>query len=133
MTNNLITTRVTPHFTLVIDAEDGSAPQTWKLCPTYRAIAKIEEAIGLDIKKYEDWKNLSSGKHFPTIVWGLLDKFNPEVSLDEVVEVLNPESQKILSDEIFFLMFPGVREAIEKQKATGETESPNAQTATTSA
>jgi hypothetical protein len=123
--------RVTPHFSLVLDGEDGTPARTWRLCPTYKAIAKIEEAIGLDIKKYDAWKDLSSGKHFPTIVWGLLDKFNPEVTLAEVVEVLNPEAQQLLSNEIFLLMFPGAREAIERLKETGATESPNVQTVTT--
>jgi hypothetical protein len=125
MANNLITTRVTPHFSLVIDAEDGSPPKTWKLAYTYRAIAKIEESTGLDLKKVEDWQKISSGKHFPAIVWGGLDKFNPEVSLEEVVEILNPESQRLLSDQIFYLMFPGVQEAMEKQKAMGASEGPN--------
>lgn len=124
--------RVTPHFTLVLDAEDGTEPKTWKLAYTYKAIAKIEEAIGKDIKKLEDWKDLSSGKDFPVIVWGGLDKFNPEVSLDEVIEILNPEAQRALSDAIFELMFPGVREAYERlTKDTGESASPNDQTGTT--
>ena len=46
----------------------------------------------------------------------------------------NPEAQRLLSDEIFELMFPGVREAYEKAKKeeSGASESPNAQTETTS-
>jgi hypothetical protein len=125
--------RVTPHFTLVLDAEDGTEPKTWKLAYTYKAIAKIEEKIGKDIKKLEDWKELSSGKDFPVIVWGGLDKFNPEVTLDEVIEILNPEAQRALSDAIFELMFPGVRDAYEKllEKDTGATADPNAQTGAT--
>jgi hypothetical protein len=124
-----ITMRVTPHFTLILDAEDGTEPKKWTLCYTYKAIAKIEEAIGKDIKRIADWNNLSSGKDFPVIVWGGLDKFNPEVSLDEVVEILNPEAQRALSDVIFELMFPGVKEAYQKllleQKDTGATADPN--------
>lgn len=133
---SVLKTRVTPHFSLVIDKEDGSDPVTWKLCYTYKAIAKIEEATGLDLKKFDAWKEISSGKHFPAIVWGGLEKFNPNVTLDEVLEVLNPEAQKLLSDEIFNLMFPGAREAFEKEldklKDTGATASPNAETAATS-
>jgi hypothetical protein len=126
---NEIKTRVTPHFSLVIDSEDGTSPKTWKLCPTYKAIAKIEEATGLDLKKFEDWQKMSSGKHFPAIVHGLLDKFNPEITLDEVLEILNPEAQRLLSDEIFDLMFPGARQAYEKTLDTGATASPNPQMA----
>lgn|ERR1039457_3043003 len=131
---SLVRMRVTPHFSLILDAEDGSTPKTWKLCPTYRAIAKIEETIHKDIKKFEDWKDLSSGKEFPVIIWGMLDKFNPEVSLDDVIDVLNPEVQRLLSDVIFDLMFPGVKEAYVKllaAKESGETANPNAETGTT--
>jgi hypothetical protein len=135
MAEKQIKTRTTPHFSLLLDKEDGSAPQVWKLCPDYRAIAKIEEAIGKDLKKIEDWKDLSSGKHFPTIVWGLLNRYNPEITLEQVLDVLNPEAQRLLSDEIFDLLFPGVKEAwekFEKEKVTGATADPNVQTATTS-
>src|ERR1700740_2553289 len=111
---SVIKTSITPHFRLEIDMEDGNSPKVWKLAYTYKSIAKIEEATGLDLKKIEDWKNISSGKHFPAIVHGGLEKFNPEVTLDEVVEVLNPQAQRLLSDEIFNLMFPGVKEAYEK-------------------
>jgi hypothetical protein len=134
--NEPLKMRVTPHFTLILDAEDGTDPKKWTLCYTYKAIAKIEEAIGKDIKKISDWQSLSSGKDFPVIVWGGLDKFNPEVTLEEVRDVLNPECQRLLSDAIFELMVPGVREAYEKQleaidaKGTGATADPNAQTAT---
>jgi len=121
--------RVTPHFSLILDAEDGTEPKKWTLAYTYKAIAKIEEAIGKDIKRIADWDGLSSGKDFPVIVWGGLDKFNPEVTLDEVIDILNPEAQRALSDAIFELMFPGVKEAYQKlldeQKATGATADPN--------
>jgi hypothetical protein len=131
---SILKTRVTPYFSLIIDKEDGTPPVTWKLCYTYKAIAKIEEATGLDLKKFDAWKDISSGKHFPAIVWGGLEKHNPDVTLEQVVEVLNPEAQKLLSDEIFNLMFPGVREAWEKEldklKGTGETASPNVGTET---
>jgi hypothetical protein len=127
--NEPIKMRVTPHFTLILDAEDGTEPKKWALCYTYKAIAKIEEKIGKDIKRIADWNNLSSGKDFPVIVWGGLDKFNPDVTLDEVIEILNPESQRALSDAIFELMFPGVKDAYTKllaeQKDTGATADPN--------
>jgi len=131
-----IKTRVTPHFSLVIDAEDGSAPKTWRLCYTYKAIAKIEEATGLDLKKVEDWDKISSGKHFPTIVWGGLEKFNPDVTLDEVIDILNPEAQGLLKWEIMELMFPGSKQVMAKfleqqaKKEPGATASPNVQTET---
>ena len=137
--NEPLKMRVTPHFTLVLDAEDGTEPKTWKLAYTYKAIAKVEDAIGKDIKKISDWQSLSSGKDFPVIVWGGLDKFNPEVTLEDVRDVLNPECQRLLSDAIFELMFPGVREAYQKQleaidaKGAGATADPNVLAVTTTA
>lgn len=127
----VLKSKVVDHFTLVIDNEDGTPVKTWKLAYDYRAIAKIEEAIGVDLKKIDDWQKLSSGKHFPTIVWGGLNRFNSEVTLDEVMDILNPEAQRILSDEIFKLMFPGAVEAYEKlMKEKGASNSPNGETAT---
>jgi hypothetical protein len=127
--NEPLKMRVTPHFTLVLDAEDGTEPKSWKLAYTYKAIARIEEAIGKDIKKIADWNGLSSGKEFPVIVWGGLEKFNPEVTLDEVREILNPEAQRALSDIIFELMFPGAAAAYQKiladEKVAGATADPN--------
>lgn len=131
----IIKSRTTDHFSLVIDNEDGQPPKVWKLCYDYRAIAKIEDAIGKDIKRIADWVKLSSGKDFPTIVWGGLNRYNPEVTLDEVIDILNPEAQRLLSDQIFDMMFPQVREALEKlekEKASGATADPNGQAGTTS-
>ena len=54
-------------------------------------------------------------------------------------DVLNPECQRLLSDAIFELMFPGVREAYQKQleaidaKGTGATADPNVPAVTTTA
>ncbi len=128
---NVIKSKVIDHFALVIDAEDGTPAKEWKLAYDYRAIARIEEKIGKDLKRIEDWKALSSGKDFPVIVWGGLQRFNPEVSLDDVLDVLNPEAQRLLSDEIFKLMFPGAIEAYEKlQKEQGASQPPNVETAT---
>jgi hypothetical protein len=128
----VVKARVTPYFTLMLDGEDGTEPREWRLCYDYKAIARIEEATGLDVKKLDQWAKISSGKQFPQIVWGGLNRYNPEVTLDEVVDVLNPEAQRLLSDAIFDLLFPGVVEAFLKMKATGETASPNVEPETPS-
>jgi len=138
MSNELIIkNRVIDHITIAWDPEDGT-PQdqwkSWKLCYDYRAIARIEEKIGKDIKKIDNWMKLSSGTDFPAIVWGGLGRFNPEVTLDEVVEKLNPEIQILLTDKIFDLMFPDLRkvlEKLEKEKESGATASPNVEAETT--
>jgi hypothetical protein len=128
---NELKMRVTPHFTIYLDAEDGTEPRKWTLVYTYKAIAKVEAAIGKDIKRIADWQSLSSGKDFPVLVWGGLDKCNPEVTLDEVRDMLNPEAQRALSDAIFEMMFPGVAAAYSKlleDQKTGATADPLAVT-----
>ena len=119
---------ITPHFRLSIDKEDGTAPEVWCLCLDYRALARIEDATGLDLKKIDAWKDISSGKHFPKIIWGSLQRFNPEADVEHVLDLLNPEAQRILSDKLFELCFPGVREAYQKvldDEGKGVTADPN--------
>jgi hypothetical protein len=131
MNESVIKTCITPYFKLVIDMEDGTTKE-WRLAYDYRSIALIEEATGLDLKKIEAWKSISSGTQFPQIVHGGLHRYNPEVTLDDVLDILNPSAQRLLSDEIFNLMFPGIAEAWAKtQKEQGASESPNVQTQAT--
>jgi len=136
MQNTEVQSAVMDHFNIVVVNEDAAGNEikkTWRLVYDYRSIAKIEKAIGRDIKKIEAWKNLSSGTDFPAIVHGGLNRYHPDVTLDEVLDVLNPAAQRVLSDEIFYLMFPGMREVIEKQAETGAAVDPNPPAATLSA
>jgi len=131
MQNTEVQSAVMDHFNIVVINEDAAGNEikkTWRLVYDYRALAKIEKTIGRDIKKIEAWKDLSSGTDFPAIVHGGLNRYHPDVTIDQVLDVLNPAAQRILSNEIFYLMFPGMREAIEKREAGTETENP--QTAT---
>ena|ERR1035441_7454971 len=124
----------TPHIAIVINGEDvaGNATQkTWKLCLDYRALAKIEAATKRDLKSIDGWKDVSSGVEFPQIVHCCLHRYNPDVTLDDVLDNLNPAAQRLLSDTLFELSFPGIKEAWEKQQKTGATASPNAVKATT--
>jgi hypothetical protein len=132
---NELKMRVTPHFTIILDSEDGAEPREWRLCYTYPAIAKVEAKLKKDIKNLSDWQNISTGD-WPTIVWGGLGKFNPDVTIEDVIDLLNPEVQRGLSDAIFELMFPGVAakyaKLLEDQK-TGATADPNLQAVKTTA
>jgi hypothetical protein len=133
MTESVIKTKITPYFKLVIDLEDGNPPKELKLCYDYRSIAAVEESTGLDLKQVSAWQSISSGKQFPQIVHGGLHRY-PEVTLDEVLDFLNPAAQRLLSDEIFNLMFPGVMESWKKlqdEQATGATADPNVPTVET--
>ena len=121
---------ITPHFKISIDKEDGTEPEVWRLCLDYRALARIEEATGLDLKRVTAWQDISSGKHFPKIIWGALQRFNADVEVERVLDILNPSAQRILSDKLFELCFPGVTEAYQKTlddkaAAAGATADPN--------
>ena len=124
MKESVIRTCITPFFRLCIDMEDGTTKE-WRLVYDYRSIAAIEDATGLDLKKIEAWRSISSGKQFPQIVHGGLHRYNPEVTLDDVLDILNPQAQRLLSDEIFNLCFPGVVEAYNKAQSTGASNLPN--------
>lgn len=126
---SIIKANVTDWFRLVIKNEDDCTTKVWKLCYDYPAIAAVEESTGIDLKKIDGWKSISSGKDFPKIIHGGLHRYNPEVTLDDVLNFLNPAVQRELSDKVFELCFPGVVEAFKKQQelenATGETADPN--------
>ncbi len=121
-----IQSTVTPEIRLTVNTEDAAGnpvSKTWRLVFDYRAIAKAEEATSRDLKRITDWKDISSGKDFPKIIHAGLNRYHKDVTLDEVIDALNPMAQRLLSDEIFFYMFPGMREAVEKEDA-GVTANP---------
>ncbi len=134
MKETLIQSTVTPIINLTVLTEDAAGNEvkkTWKLCFDYRAIAKAEEATGRDLKKITAWKDVSSGNDFPKIVHAGLTRYHKDVTLDEVIDSLNPMAQRLLSDEIFFYMFPGMRELVEKEEKEGPVgQSENPQKAT---
>jgi hypothetical protein len=132
---NIVQSLVTPTVDIVICGEDAAGNETkrtWKLCLDYRALAKIEATTKRDLKKIENWKDISSGVEFPQIIWCCLGRYNSDVTLDDVLDNLNPQAQRILSDALFELTFPGVTEVWKKQKddKAGATAIPNAQPAT---
>lgn len=131
---------ITPHFKISIDREDGTEPEVWRLCLDYRALAKIEAETGLDLKKWDTWQNddeLNSYKTFPKIIWGALQKFSPEVTLDQVIDSLNPAAQRILYSQILEQCFPGYTAAYKQalaeidKKDTGATDPGNVPTVAT--
>jgi hypothetical protein len=98
--------------------------------PYIKAIAKIEATTKRDLKRVEGWKDISSGVEFPQIVWCCLNRYNPDVTLNDVLNYLNPAAQHQLADALFELSFPGILEAVKKHKET-EGTSPNAPMAET--
>jgi hypothetical protein len=128
MKETIIQSAVTPTVSIIINGEDqaGNATQkTWKLCLDYRALAKIEATTKRDLKNINSWKDISSGVEFPQIIWCCLGRYNPDITVEDVLDNLNPQAQRSLSDALFELTFPGVTDAWKKQLATGVTAVPN--------
>jgi len=96
--------------------KQGEKERTWKLCLDYPALGKIEAETGIDIMRIANWEKIRSGVEFPKIIHACLVTYSPDVTLEDVIENLNPEAQRLLSDALFELAFPGVAEAWAKQK-----------------
>jgi hypothetical protein len=115
---------------LVLNSTDGQGTpvsKTFKLIYEYLAIKRAEDALGIDLKDYSQWSKIKSSM-MPQLVHAGLAKFHPEVTLDEVTELLNPSVQASIQNAIFELLFPGVIEKIQKIKAEKEQDtSPNVQ------
>jgi hypothetical protein len=97
--------------------KQGEKDRTWKLCLDYPALAKIEAETGIDVMRIDNWEKIRSGVEFPKIIHACLVTYSPDVTLDDVIATLNPEAQRLLSDALFELAFPGVAEQWVKNKA----------------
>ena len=80
----------------------------WTLCLDYRALAKIKKETGIDLLQVEQWKALldTGNEAFPKIVWCCLVRYSPEVTLEQVLDGLNPQAHAILWAQLFDLAFP---------------------------
>ena len=99
------------------DEQGNPVSKTYKLIYEYKAIKRAEDAIGIDLKDFTQWKNVKSSMT-PQLVHAGLAKYHPEISLDEVMESLNPSAQSLIQDAIFELLFPGIIDKIQKLKAS---------------
>jgi len=125
---------VIPYIKLVLNGEDeqgNPVVNEYKLVYDYRAIARAEESVKVDLKSFEAWKKITSAMT-PQLVHAGLAKHHPEVTLDQIQDKLNPGVQRPLQEALFDALFPGVMDTIrklraeeEKSRATGA--SPNAE------
>jgi hypothetical protein len=120
MSNTIeVQSAVIPHIDLVINDvnEQGESIQKkFKLVYDYRAIARAEESIGVDLKSFEAWKQLKSSVT-PQLVHAGLAKHHPDVTLDYLLDVLNPTVQRSLQEALFEYLFPGVMDLMKKAQA----------------
>ncbi len=114
------------------DEQGSPVTRTYKLSYEYRAIKRAEDSLGIDLKDFTQWSKVKSSMT-PQLIHAGLAKFHPDVTLDEVTDLLNPSVQAAVQDAIFELLFPGVLEKIQKRKAELDkaeaegTTSPNAE------
>src|SRR5271154_2588321 len=109
------TRRFVNFFRRILRLPPISVVAVWKLCYDYNAIARIQELTGLDLLQFENWKEVGSA-HFPTIVHCGLARYQPNVTLSEVMSKLDPVVQVPITNTIIYMLFPGFREWIEKQE-----------------
>jgi hypothetical protein len=108
------------HINLIlndVDEQGNPVTTTWKLAYEYRAIKRAEESIKVDLKSFEAWKTVSSAMT-PQLVHAGLSKFHPDVTLDEVMDKLNPAVQRPVHEAIFEFLFPGILDAMKKVQET---------------
>jgi hypothetical protein len=113
-----------PYINLVLNTEDPNGTPvstTYRLVYDYRAIARVEETLNVDLKSFECWKQITSAMT-PQLVHAGLARCHPDVTIDQVLDNLNPSTQRPLQDALFEYLFPGVLEAMKKMKAEGETK-----------
>jgi len=108
----------------LVGLKPTSVVTTWKLCYDYNAIARIEELTGLDLLNIESWKEVGS-KHFPVIVHCGLARYQPKITLPEVISKLDPVVQTPIQNTIIYMLFPGFREWVEKQAKEKDQGGPN--------
>jgi hypothetical protein len=101
------------------DADGSPISTTYKLCFDYRGIKRFDDATGIDLKDFTQWAKVKSS-HTPELVHAGLTKFHREVTLDEVLDLLNPSVQAAVQDVSFELLFPGVLEKLKQAKAEAE-------------
>lgn len=108
-----------PYIELVInDRDEQGEPvtKTFKLCFDYRAIARAEDSIpGLDLKDWQRWKDLKSSDT-PKLIHAGLAKFHSDVTLEYLLDVLNPVAQEPILKALFDYLFPGLWDFLVKLK-----------------
>jgi len=108
---HVIKAAVTPTLDIVVEKAQGVS-EKWTLCLDYRALAKIEEKTGLDLKRADEWDKLTGPTLFPTVLWCCLQRYSAQVTEDQVRDELNPEAHHLLKAALMEMTFPDVAKAL---------------------
>lgn len=111
-----------------LDADLNETVKEYVLVLDMNAHAKVLELLDRDLTDVKAWQNLS-GADITTICWCAFERFQPDVTLKEVRQLLSPAQMGAVFNLLLELCFPGILERIAKIKPEGEAK-PNADAAT---
>lgn len=98
---------------------------SYSLVMDFNAIAKAEQETGKDLSSPSNWANLT-GYEVCKVCWCAFERFHPEVTLKEVLQMLAPAQSGAVMDLLFEMCFPGLIaksiEARKKKEAEGESQ-----------
>lgn len=91
----------------------------FNLVMDFNAIAKAQELLGKDLVDVKNWQGLTSSETI-TICWCAMQRFHPEITLDEVRGMLPPAASVEVSNMLLEMAFPGIIERIDKLMAEAQ-------------
>jgi hypothetical protein len=93
----------------------------------FNAIAKALQHTGRDLTDIRNWENIS-GPEVSTVCWCAFNRFHPDVTLEQVREMLSPAQSNAVCDMLLEMCFPGVlakiAEAVARLKNEGDSANP---------
>jgi len=105
------------------DDQGSPVSKTFKLLFDYRAIKRAEDELGIDLRDFSKWLDIVLKPSMtPALVHVGLAKYHPEVTLEEITDLLHPSAQGALQDAITELLFPGVLDKLRKAREDAEKE-----------
>lgn len=102
-----------------IEVDTGSEVKKYSLVMDFNAIAKAEELLKRDISQLASWKNMSASD-VAIVFWCGLQRFHPEVTLEDVHNWLAPAQRWQVFNMLIEQCFPGFIKNIEDKIESGE-------------
>lgn len=81
----------------------------YTLVADFNAIAKAQEHLGRDFTDISNWQGMT-GVDVVTLAWCTLDRFHPDVTLEQVRGMLPPQQTARVWELLVEMCFPGILE-----------------------
>jgi hypothetical protein len=111
--------KILPVTKITVEAHDDVPEKTYVLVLDFNALARAEDATGLDLSKPQNWQNLKPAQ-LTKICWAAFDRYHPEVTLREVGQMLAPAQWAELFIMLFEQCHPGTLERVEQARVLAE-------------